>query len=198
MRDVLPATRATDAYVTCESPIGPVYVAYNEIGVSCCEPVAASESFETEFRARFGRPAVRAESLPRELGRSLERALESGRLGDLRLDLRSVTEFQASVLRATARIPVGEVRSYAWVADEIGHPRAVRAVGTALAVNPVPILVPCHRVVRTGGGVGNFRYGSETKRRLLRLEGVALTEDGAGAAAAVSASPPRVAVGVRG
>ncbi|MCC7078073.1 MAG: MGMT family protein [Acidimicrobiia bacterium] len=197
MSNVVPATQGADAYVTCASPIGPVYVAYNEIGVSCCEPVAASESFETEFRARFGRPAVRAESPTRALGRNLERALESGRLGDLRLDLRSVTDFQASVLHATAGIPVGEVRSYAWVADEIGHPRAVRAVGSALAANPVPILVPCHRVVRTGGGVGNFRYGSETKRRLLRLEGVALPEDDAGEAAPVSASPPRV-VGVRG
>jgi O-6-methylguanine DNA methyltransferase len=74
------------------------------------------------------------------------------------------------VLAAARRIPFGEVRPYAWVAQHIGHPRAVRAVGTALGRNPVPFIVPCHRVLQTGGGLGGYLFGTDVKSRLLSLE----------------------------
>jgi O-6-methylguanine DNA methyltransferase len=79
------------------------------------------------------------------------------------------------VLRKTLEIPRGQVRPYGWVAREIGHPAAVRAVGTALANNPIPYFIPCHRVVRTDGQIGNYGGGGpEAKRVILTLEGVRL------------------------
>lgn len=88
------------------------------------------------------------------------------------LDLSSVPDFQAKVLRAAGAIPFGQARPYAWVAKRIGHPLAVRAVGTALGKNPVPLLVPCHRVLKSDGGVGGYIFGTGVKRRLLGLERV--------------------------
>jgi O-6-methylguanine DNA methyltransferase len=84
------------------------------------------------------------------------------------------TEFQRQVWDVVAAIPRGETRSYAEVARAVGRPNAVRAVGSALARNPIPLVVPCHRVVHTGGHVGNYRFGSDVKERLLRSEGVVL------------------------
>ena len=86
------------------------------------------------------------------------------------VDLSEAPEFQRKVLAAARRIPFGEVRPYAWVAQRIGHPRAVRAVGTALGRNPVPFIVPCHRVLQTGGGLGGYLFGTDVKSRLLSLE----------------------------
>jgi O-6-methylguanine DNA methyltransferase len=88
------------------------------------------------------------------------------------LDLSSVPDFQAKVLRAAAAIPFGQARPYAWVARRIGHPRAVRAVGTALGKNPVPLIVPCHRVLKSDGGIGGYIFGTSVKQRLLGLERV--------------------------
>lgn len=86
------------------------------------------------------------------------------------VDLSGAPDFQKKVLAAARRIPFGEVRPYAWVAKGIGHPRAVRAVGTALGRNPVPFIVPCHRVLQTGGGLGGYLFGTVVKSRLLSLE----------------------------
>ena len=86
------------------------------------------------------------------------------------VDLSGAPDFQKKVLAAAGRIPFGEVRPYAWIAQRIGHPRAVRAVGTALGRNPVPFIVPCHRVLQTGGGLGGYLFGTDVKSRLLSLE----------------------------
>jgi O-6-methylguanine DNA methyltransferase len=86
------------------------------------------------------------------------------------VDLSDTQPFQRKVLELTHRIPFGETRTYAWIARRIGHPLAVRAVGTALGRNPVPIVVPCHRVLRTDGGLGGYAFGLELKTRLLGLE----------------------------
>lgn len=85
-------------------------------------------------------------------------------------DLRALPAFTRAVLKATAKIPYGEVRSYAWVARALGQPKAARAVGNALARNPIPIIVPCHRIVKSDGSVGGFALGSAWKKRLLALE----------------------------
>ena len=79
-------------------------------------------------------------------------------------------EFQAKVLRGASAIPFGQARPYAWVAKRIGHPGAVRAVGTALGKNPVPLIVPCHRVLKSDGGVGGYIFGTRFKGRLLEIE----------------------------
>lgn len=87
-----------------------------------------------------------------------------------RLDLSGATGFYRAVWDATSSIPYGETRTYAWVAQQIGNPRAPRAVGGALARNPFPIIVPCHRVVASNGNLGGFSGGLELKRRLLEME----------------------------
>ncbi len=86
------------------------------------------------------------------------------------VDLSTVLPFQRDVLATASRIPFGEVHTYTWIARQIGHPRAVRAVGTALGRNPVPLIVPCHRVLRSDGGVGGYLFGSGIKDFLLELE----------------------------
>ncbi|MCX7887675.1 MAG: methylated-DNA--[protein]-cysteine S-methyltransferase [Verrucomicrobiae bacterium] len=86
------------------------------------------------------------------------------------VDLRTGTPFQQKVWRTLQRIPYGQTRSYAWVARRIGQQRAARAVGAACAANPVPILVPCHRVLRSNGSLGGFSAGPARKRALLQLE----------------------------
>ena len=80
------------------------------------------------------------------------------------VDLTTVPDFQRSVLQAAGRIPFGEARAYAWIAARIGHPRAVRAVGTALGRNPVPLILPCHRVWRSDGGLGGYIFGGGRSR----------------------------------
>ncbi len=87
-----------------------------------------------------------------------------------RLDLSGATSFQREVWEVTRLIPYGETRSYAWVADQIKRPGAVRAVGQALTRNPLPIIVPCHRVLNIDGKLGGYGGGVEMKRHLLSLE----------------------------
>ncbi len=87
------------------------------------------------------------------------------------LDYGQATPFQRNVWEATRSIPYGETRSYGWVANRIGKPAAVRAVGQALGKNPLPIIVPCHRVLASNGSLCGFGGGLEMKRNLLRLEG---------------------------
>ena len=85
-------------------------------------------------------------------------------------DLDGLTPFTRAVLKITARIPYGEVRSYRWLAGQLGKPKASRAVGNALARNPIPVIIPCHRVVRSDGTIGGFALGPGWKKRLLALE----------------------------
>ena len=90
---------------------------------------------------------------------------------DVRLDLRHVSPFQRRVLMAAASVPPGQVVSYGEIARRIGQPRGSRAVGQALGHNPIPIVIPCHRVIAAGGRIGGYGGGLPTKRKLLRLEG---------------------------
>ena len=87
-----------------------------------------------------------------------------------KLDLTGATAFQGEVWEATRLIPYGETRSYTWVARQISKPRAVRAVGQALGRNPLPVIIPCHRVVTSAGKLGGYSGGVEIKKHLLRLE----------------------------
>lgn len=96
-------------------------------------------------------------------------AWQEDRLADIKLDLRG-TDFQRAVWQHLLRIPKGKVETYGEVANDIGRPKAVRAVGTAVGSNPVSLVVPCHRVVPAAGGVGNYGWGPEIKKNLLRAE----------------------------
>jgi len=154
---------ADDTYVTLETPLGTAFVAFNALGVCRVAPGDDADAFEAAFEEQFGRPVRRGRSLPSALTRS-----------PVRVDWRGVPAFDRAVLGATQEIACGQTRTYAQVAERIGRPKAVRAVGSALGRNRVPLLVPCHRVVRSDGTVGDFAFGSTAKRVLLESEGVAL------------------------
>jgi O-6-methylguanine DNA methyltransferase len=163
-------------WVEADGPLGPLYVAFTDRGISYVCPTAwvghERERFLDYYRSRFGRPLRPANRAPA----GLATALRSGRGSGLRYDLRSVGDFDRAVLAKTLEIPRGEVRPYAWIAREIGHPAAVRAAGSALGRNPVPILIPCHRVVRSDGATGNYGFGPQLKVDLLQAEEVNLDE----------------------
>jgi O-6-methylguanine DNA methyltransferase len=152
--------------------VGAVFVAFTDQGITYVQPSTESEDIEGELRDRFERP-VRVVTRP---PRGLTEALRSGRGRQLEYDLRGLTPFEQAVLRKALEIPRGETRPYGWVAAEIGRGRAVRAVGTALGHNPVPFLIPCHRVVRSDGTEGQYGFGTQMKRELLVAEQVNLDE----------------------
>jgi O-6-methylguanine DNA methyltransferase len=148
-----------DRYASLDTALGPVFVAWNRLGVSAVMKTTTPGEFELRFRERFGRSPWPAPELPHDIGD--------------RFDLRSVTQFERAVLLKAREIPRGEVRTYGWIAAQIGRPAAVRAVGTALRKNPVPVLIPCHRVVRSDGAVGDYALGgSQAKRAILAAEGL--------------------------
>ena len=93
------------------------------------------------------------------------------RFDDVSIDWEGVTPFRRRVLEETRRIPLGETRSYKWLAERVGKQGAARAVGQAMATNPFPVIIPCHRVVASDGSLGGYGGGLEVKERLLRLEG---------------------------
>jgi methylated-DNA-[protein]-cysteine S-methyltransferase len=156
---VLVRVGAADRYARLDTAIGPVFVAFNRQGVSAVAPVQSPAGFEREFAARTGRRVYAATALPGPLARAAAALLHGPRRKLLRVDLRGLSAFEQAVLRKTMEIPRGEVRPYSWVAREIGRPRAARAVGTALSGNPIPVLIPCHRVVRSSGRVGEYALG---------------------------------------
>jgi O-6-methylguanine DNA methyltransferase len=170
-REVLVRTALADLYTVVDGPVGPVHVAFTPIGVSAIVPTEDESQFLSDHMRRIGRTAYPGD-LPAKLAGRLARVFETGRLGTLPVDLRVLTEFQRHVLEVTASIPPGQVRPYGWVAREMGNDKAVRAVGSALARNPVPIAIPCHRVVRSDGSLGNYAFGTPLKRTLLAHEGM--------------------------
>ena len=171
-RERVLAAALGDEYAPVDTPIGRFFVAWNGAGVSAVQLMDEAE-FVAWFERSAGRGLRRVAAVPPAVA---QRVLETSGRG-VAYDLRGLTEFERAVLLKTLEIPRGEVRTYSWVAKEIGHPRAVRAVGSALANNPIPLLIPCHRVVRSDGIIGNYGAGGPSnKKALLSLEGVAVEE----------------------
>jgi O-6-methylguanine DNA methyltransferase len=170
---VLVQAGLADRYAATDSPLGPIFIAWNGRGVSWVSTADDPAEFETSITAHTGRPISRADAVPARLATAIERRLAGDRRARIQLDLRGSTAFEVAVWRKALEIPRGEVRPYGWIAAEIGNPKAVRAVGTALAHNPVPLVVPCHRVVRSDGTIGRYSLGGpENKRRILAAEGL--------------------------
>ena len=169
-----------DAYVEVDGPIGPLFVAFGPSGISLVgrsgrgEDAHDAGEFEEEFRATFGRPVTRVAKAPAHIERVInDRLWGLAKAPQVPLNLAWLPDFERQVLQKTLEIPRGEVRPYSWVAAELGRPLAVRAVGNALARNPVPFVVPCHRVVRSDGTIGRYGAGGPTaKRALLVAEGL--------------------------
>lgn len=161
-----------DACWRLETPIGPMFIAYNKDGISAIIRARDFADFERSFRLRFGRPVFPVREPPVHLIRDISKQLSGISRPKLKFDLHSLSDFERSVLLKTLEIPRGEVRPYAWIAREIGAPKAVRAVGSVLAKNPIPLLIPCHRVVRSDGHIGDYAFGNEAKRIMLSAEGI--------------------------
>ncbi len=171
LRNVLEATGHIDHYELIDGPLGPLYVAFTDRGISAVVPQDQVEDFRSRYESDSGR-MIAPGTLPARWRASLDRVLRTGKLGGLPVDLEHLSEFQQAVLRTTAAIPPGQLRTYGWIAREIGKPGAVRAVGSALNRNPVPVIIPCHRVGRSDGSIGNYAYGPEMKHALLQHEGL--------------------------
>ncbi len=165
------------AYTSVDSPLGPLVVAATPKGlvrVSYTEFRGEDEVLE-ELAARVSPRVLEAPARLDPVRRELDEYFEGSRQDfEVPIDWSYLAGFTREVLRATARIGFGEVSSYAGVAAEAGSPRAVRAAGNALGSNPMPVVVPCHRVLRSGGKLGGYTGGLERKEFLLRLEGALL------------------------
>jgi methylated-DNA-[protein]-cysteine S-methyltransferase len=171
----LPPRSCRDAISDSYERVGDVWVAFTDDGLRMIQP-GALDDFRSAYSKRYCR-SLKPGTLPAALRKQVSAALEGEGVSEPRVDWSDeLTELEREVLSVLPRIPRGEVRTYEWVARQAGSPRAVRAVGTILAKNAVPIVVPCHRVVPSTGGTGNYALGSEKKRDLLRREGVNLDE----------------------
>jgi methylated-DNA-[protein]-cysteine S-methyltransferase len=162
------------AYGIHESPLGPLTVMVTPRGlVRLSYPGEGIDEQLQEVADRVSPRILEAPERTDEVRRQLDDYFAHGRTSfDVPIDWRLVRGFAGDVLRATARIPFGSVSSYREVATEAGSPNAYRAAGNALGSNPIPIVVPCHRVLHAGGGLGGYTGGLDRKRFLLELEGV--------------------------
>ncbi|MEZ0051015.1 methylated-DNA-[protein]-cysteine S-methyltransferase [Mycobacterium sp. MAA66] len=163
------------AYRTVDSPVGPLLLAATEQGL--VRVAYARENHDTvlqqladQVSPRILRAPARLDAAARELD---EYFTQARRTFDLPLDWRLAAGFRAAVLHHLPEIGYGQTASYAAVAALAGSPKAVRAVGTACAKNPLPVVVPCHRVVRSDGAMGGYLGGPEAKRLLLDMEAAA-------------------------
>ncbi|HEY0381576.1 MAG TPA: methylated-DNA--[protein]-cysteine S-methyltransferase [Candidatus Elarobacter sp.] len=159
-----------DRYTTAASALGEMFVAWSACGVSAVRAAGDEQAFEAWYGERFARrcvPAVEIDPIA-----IAARARLQGENVDVPVDLRDCSPFEQRVLRKAAEITRGGARPYRWVARELGAPDAMRAVGNALGRNPVPLLIPCHRIIRTDCTAGNYVFGSDAKRKLLEDEGL--------------------------
>jgi methylated-DNA-[protein]-cysteine S-methyltransferase len=162
------------AYTTADSPFGPLLLAKTPRGlVRVGLPNQDADELLVDLADRVSPRVLEAPAELDEARRELDLYFE-GRLDrfDLPLDWQLSGGFRQRVLRAIARIPYGQTRSYTEMARRAGNERAVRAAGTACGSNPIPLVVPCHRVLRVGGALGGYGGGLPMKRALLELEGV--------------------------
>jgi methylated-DNA-[protein]-cysteine S-methyltransferase len=157
-------------YDVIESPVGELAVAATDHGL--CRISYDAEGFEDQLARVFGARVLR--SPLDDVRRELDEYFEGGRREfDLPIDLR-VAPFQQDVLAALALVPYGLTTTYGALARESGHPSAARAVGTVMNRNPIPIVLPCHRVIGANGSLTGYAGGLDRKRTLLRLEGASL------------------------
>lgn len=159
-------------YAPLEAPFGRIFVAYRDGKVLSASAARDGAAFERSIAQELGACPIAENEPPERLRRALLDHF-AGRRRFRGVDLTWLRPFHRRVLEKTAEIPRGEVRPYGWVAREIGAPGATRAVGTALGRNPIPFIIPCHRVIRSDGSLGEYSGGGpEVKVRVLSYEGV--------------------------
>jgi AraC family transcriptional regulator of adaptative response/methylated-DNA-[protein]-cysteine methyltransferase len=152
-------------------PLGQVLIAATEHGVCSVKLGDQPSALERDLRREYPAAQIHRDDQPRSswVEAIVEHLRGKGASLDLPIDVQA-TAFQWKVWRALQRIPAGETRAYAEVARAIGRPKAVRAVARACATNPVALVVPCHRVIQSDGGLGGYRWGTHRKERLLANE----------------------------
>ena len=164
---------SADSFDVLELPEATIFVAFSPNGLRLIRQ-GTLEELRSLYRQRYGRALERA-PLPPALRKQVVAAVRGEGVEKALLDVERRTDLEQQVLTTLHRIPLGEVRTYSWLAQQVGRPKAVRAVGNIVAKNAVPYVVPCHRVVPATGGVGNYIFGSAAKRELLEREGVDVT-----------------------
>ncbi len=162
------------AYTSVDSPFGPLLLASTRrglvrVGLPSQDADELLVDLATRVSPRVLESPAQLDTTRRELDRYFEGKLTEF---DLPLDWSLSRDFRRRVLRSIARIPYGQTRSYTEMARSAGNERAVRAAGSACGSNPIPVVVPCHRVLRSGGALGGYGGGLPMKEELLRLEGV--------------------------
>jgi methylated-DNA-[protein]-cysteine S-methyltransferase len=163
------------AYATVDSPLGPLVVAATPRGLVRLAYTGSRDEGEVveDLAGKLSPRILEAPERLDDVRRELDEYFEGRRVDfEVPIDWSLTRGFTGKVLRQTARIGYGKTSTYAEVAGRAGSPRAVRAAGNALGSNPIPVVVPCHRVLRTGGALGGYTGGVERKEFLLRLEGV--------------------------
>ena len=160
------------AYRTVDSPVGPLLVAATHVGlVRVAFTVEGHDDVLQQLADRISPRILSAPGRLDAIAHELDEYFAGARTGfDVGLDWRLSAGFRNTVLRHLPEIGYGHTASYAAVAQLAGNPKAVRAVGSACATNPLPVVVPCHRVVRSDGAMGGYLGGVDAKRTLLRLE----------------------------
>lgn len=173
LKSIMPAPPRScrDAIADTYEQIGDVWVGFSDRGLKMLYR-GTFEEFHAAYSNRYCR-TLKAGTLPDALRKQVQSAVGGEGVDKPRIDWSDeLSELEREVLGTLTQIPRGEVRTYEWVARQVGRPKAVRAVGTICAKNVVPFVVPCHRVVPATGGVGNYAFGSALKREMLRREGV--------------------------
>ncbi len=163
-------------YSDVSTEIGNMRVACSAKGITMIDASGGDpEVFADNYRVRYG---VRPQKgkIPDSYRHAVMEAAAGRVFKAVPLDFSGLTVFQQKVLKILRQVPRGKVRTYAWLARKSGSPGAARAVGNTMARNPIPFLIPCHRIVPAAGGVGNYGLGSKLKCELLRREGVGVDQ----------------------
>ena len=161
-----------DSLGRIDSPLGPLLLAWRDSGITFVgiDRGGDDESARTLVERRLRRP-IRAAVPPEWVSDAVNHFFSTWQVDVSRIDISELSPFERAALLKAAQIPPGEVRSYGWIAREIGHPQAARAVGQVMARNPVALFFPCHRVVDASGALHNYGYGIDVKARILEMEG---------------------------
>lgn len=163
-------------YSDVSTKMGRMRIACSSNGITMIDAAGRSlAAFSDDYQAQFG---VRPQKgkIPDAFSHAVMEAVAGREFEPVPLDLSGLSGFQQKVLKILQQVPRGEVRTYSWLARKAGRSRAARAVGNTMARNPIPFLVPCHRVVPAAGGIGNYGLGRRLKRELLKREGVAVDQ----------------------
>ena len=163
------------AYDVVDSPLGELFVGISDVGLCTISYSSDPDAVVEQLARNFGTRVLRTRRPVDPVARQLDEYFDGKRRRfDLDVDLRLTRDFGRAVLTELATVPFGEVTTYGALAARTGKPKAARAVGTIMNRNPIPIVLPCHRVVGSGGNLVGYGGGLDRKERLLRLEGALL------------------------